>query len=140
MRIMGLDLGDKTIGVAVSDPLGWTAQGVTTLRRTDLEGDLQQLAKLVEQYAVEEFVLGLPKNMDGSLGKRAEMVQQFAELLKMRFALPVHLWDERLSTVAVEKHLLGADVSRRGRKKVVDKLAAVYILQGYLDRRAQGRG
>lgn len=138
MRIMGLDLGDKTIGVAVSDPLGWTAQGVTTLRRTDLESDLQQLAGLVQQYEVEEFVLGLPKNMDGSLGPRAEMVRQFAALLRDRLDRPVHLWDERLSTVAAEKHLLGADVSRRGRKKVVDKLAAVYILQGFLDRRARG--
>lgn len=137
MRVMGLDLGDKTIGVAVSDPLGWTAQGVTTLRRTDLESDLQQLAGLVQQYEVEEFVLGLPKNMDGSLGKRAEMVQQFAVLLGERLGRPVHLWDERLSTVAAEKHLLGADVSRRGRKKVLDKLAAVYILQGFLDRRAR---
>ncbi|MGQ9557718.1 MAG: Holliday junction resolvase RuvX [Desulfurispora sp.] len=137
MRIMGLDLGDKTIGVAVSDPLGWTAQGVTTLRRGDLDGDLQQLAALVQQYEVEEFVLGLPKNMDGSLGPRAEMVQQFAALLRERLGRPVHLWDERLSTVAAQKHLLGADVSRRGRKKVVDKLAAVYILQGFLDRQAR---
>ncbi|GFR38923.1 putative pre-16S rRNA nuclease [Insulibacter thermoxylanivorax] len=133
MRILGLDLGDKTIGVAVSDELGWTAQGVTVIRRQDEESDLEQLQELVDQYGVQKIVVGLPKNMDGSIGPRGEMCRAFAELLKVRFQLPVTMWDERLSTMAAERMLLEADTSRRKRKKVVDKIAASLILQGYLD-------
>lgn len=133
MRIMGLDLGDKTIGVSVSDEMGWTAQGVETIRRGTLEADMKRLDELRAQYQVEEIVVGLPKNMNGSIGPRGELCQEFAELLKGRFNLPVHMWDERLTTMAAEKMLVAADVSRKKRKQVIDKMAAVMILQGYLD-------
>lgn len=133
MRIMGLDLGDKTIGVSVSDEMGWTAQGVETIKRSTLEADMKRLDELRAQYQVEEIVVGLPKNMNGSIGPRGELCQEFAELLKGRFNLPVHMWDERLTTMAAEKMLVAADVSRKKRKQVIDKMAAVMILQGYLD-------
>ncbi|RKD23943.1 Holliday junction DNA helicase RuvA [Ammoniphilus oxalaticus] len=133
MRIMGLDLGDKTIGVAVSDELGWTAQGIETIRRSDIEEDLKKLKALLEQYEAREIVVGLPKNMNGTIGPRGELSQQFAALLEETFAMPVHLWDERLTTMAAEKMLVAADVSRKKRKKVIDKMAAVMILQGFLD-------
>ena len=133
MRIMGLDLGDKTIGVAISDELGWTAQGIETIRREEESSDLQRLAQLIKEYQVEEIVVGLPKNMNGSIGSRGEWCKEFAEGLKKHFGLPVHMWDERLTTMAAEKMLVAADVSRKKRKKVIDKMAAVMILQGYLD-------
>lgn len=133
MRIMGLDLGDKTIGVSVSDEMGWTAQGVETIKRNTLETDMKRLDELRAQYQVEEFVVGLPKNMNGTIGPRGESCQEFAGLLKSRFDLPVHMWDERLTTMAAEKMLVAADVSRKKRKQVIDKMAAVMILQGYLD-------
>lgn len=133
MRVMGLDVGEKTIGVAVSDELGWTAQGVETIRRDDLETDLFKLAELMERYDVEEIVVGYPKNMNGTIGPRGKQTEQFAALLKERFSKPVHLWDERLTTMAAERTLLAADVSRKKRKRVIDKMAAVMILQGYLD-------
>ncbi len=129
---MGLDLGDKTIGVAVSDLMGWTAQGVETIRRS--KDDLSRLKQLVQQYEVEKIVLGLPKNMDGSLGPRAQKSLQYAAMLEQKLGLPVVTWDERLTTVAATRTLLQADVSRQKRKQVIDKLAAVWILQGYLDR------
>lgn len=136
MRILGLDLGEKTIGVALSDPLGWTAQGITTLRRgKDKEADLAAIAALVEKFNVERVVIGLPLNMDGSMGPQALAALEFAGELQRRLNLPVETWDERLTTVAAEKVLLEGDVSRRGRKKVLDKLAAALILQNYLDRR-----
>ena len=135
MRIMGLDLGDKTIGVAVSDELHWTAQGVKTIRRISKSKDLTELAQIIGQYAVGEIVLGYPKNMNGTLGLRAQLAQEFKDLLEKQFDLPVFLWDERLSTVGATRSLLEADVSRAKRKLVVDKMAAVFILQGYLDRR-----
>lgn len=134
MRKMGLDLGTKTIGIAISDELGWTAQGIETLKRHETtEKDLQRLEKLIHEYEVSEIVLGYPKNMNGTVGERGQASEQFAELLSERFDLPVHLWDERLTTVAAEKMLLSADVSRKKRKNVIDKLAAVIILQSYLD-------
>ncbi|HIC92015.1 MAG TPA: Holliday junction resolvase RuvX [Syntrophaceae bacterium] len=133
MRIMGLDVGDCTIGVAVSDEMGWTAQGLTTIRRSSIEKDLAAIKKLLNIYNAEEVVIGLPKNMDGSLGKRANLVLEFVDSLKGRLSIPITTWDERLSTVAVTKVLLEADMSRKKRKRVVDKLAATYILQGYLD-------
>lgn len=136
MRIMGLDLGAKTIGIAISDELGWTAQGVETLQRESIEKDLERLAQLISEYGVSEIVLGYPKNMNGTVGERGQASEQFAELLTARFQLPVHLWDERLTTIAAEKTLLDADVSRKKRKKVIDKLAAVLILQSFLDSRA----
>jgi putative Holliday junction resolvase len=130
---MGLDIGDKTIGVAVSDPLGLTAQGITTIKRSDAESDLQQLKQLIESYQVELLVVGLPKNMNGTVGPQGEKVLAFKTLLEDRFNLPVVLEDERLTTVAAERMLINADVSRAKRKKVIDKLAASVILQGYLD-------
>lgn len=133
MRIMGLDLGDKTIGVAVSDEMGWTAQGIETIKRTILEEDLEKLQTIITQYQVEEIVVGLPKNMNGSIGPRGELSKTFSEILKDRFSLPVQLWDERLTTMAAEKMLVAADVSRKKRKQVIDKMAAVMILQGYLE-------
>ncbi len=132
-RILGLDVGDKRIGVAVSDALGWTAQAVKVLNRGTIEEDLAELREIIEYYGVDELVIGLPKNMDGSLGDRAEQTTLYSEQLGAVLGLPITLWDERLSTVAATRTLLEADLSRRKRKQVVDKLAAVIILQGYLD-------
>lgn len=137
MRIMGLDLGERTIGVAVSDELLWTAQGIKTIRRS--AGEMKELTDLIQTYDIEEIVLGYPKNMNGSLGPRTQLTEKFAARLRKAFALPVALWDERLTTAAAERTLLEGDVSRAKRKKVIDKMAAVFILQGYLDRRAKGR-
>ena len=133
MRLLGLDVGEKTIGVALSDELGWTAQGLEVIRRKSNKEDFGRLAEIVEQYAVEEIIVGLPKNMDGSIGPRAEMIQKFAGTLKDKLGLPIKFWDERLTTVSAERTLLEADVSRKKRKKVIDKMAAMFILQGYLD-------
>lgn len=133
MRIMGLDFGSKTIGVAMSDAFFWTAQGVKTIRRSKKEID--ELRELIREYEVMEIVIGYPKNMNGTLGPRCASTDEFAEALRLEFGLPVELWDERLSTVAAQRTLLEADVSRSKRKLVIDKLAAVFILQGYLDRR-----
>ncbi|MGO0060313.1 Holliday junction resolvase RuvX [Brevibacillus fluminis] len=133
MRVIGLDYGDKTIGVAVSDELGWTAQGVETIRRQSGEKDLARLRELIGQYQVGKIVVGLPKNMNGTIGPRGELCQKFADKLAREFSLPVTLWDERLTTMAAEKMLISADVSREKRKKVIDKMAATLILQGYLD-------
>ena len=133
MRILGLDVGTKTIGVAVSDEMGWTGQGIATIRRTNIRADLAELDKYLQQYAVEKIVVGVPRNMDGSIGSAAEQVYSFIERLKEKFSIPIDTWDERLSTVAAERVLLEADMSRGKRKKVIDKVAAVLILQGYLD-------
>lgn len=133
MRWMGLDYGDKTIGIAVSDPLGWTAQGLEVIRRRSPGQDIQRLKELVEQYDVQAIVVGLPKNMDASIGQRAEISMAFAETIKEVLQLPVHLWDERLTTISAERTLLEADVSRKKRKLVIDKLAASFILQSFLD-------
>lgn len=131
---MGLDLGERTIGVAVSDELFWTAQGIKTIRRSSR--DMEELTDLIREYAVNTIVLGYPKNMNGTTGPRAEKTERFAQKLRDKFSLPVVLWDERLSTVAAQRMLLEGDVSRAKRKKVVDKIAAVFILQGYLDRKS----
>ncbi|MBO8163894.1 MAG: Holliday junction resolvase RuvX [Brevibacillus sp.] len=139
MRILGLDVGERTIGVAVSDELGWTAQGVETIRRQSEEQDFQRLQSLIDHYRVSEIVVGLPKNMNGTVGPRGESCQRFARRLAERVQLPVHLWDERLTTMAAEKMLVTADVSRKKRKQVIDKMAAVIILQGYLDANARGK-
>jgi len=128
---MGLDYGERTIGVAVSDALLMTAQGIKTIRRSPKE--LAELKTIIQEYEVDEIVLGYPKNMNGTLGPRAQATEEFAQLLKEEFALPVTLWDERLSTMGAERSLLAADVSRAKRKQVIDKMAAVFILQGYLD-------
>jgi putative holliday junction resolvase len=135
MRIMGLDVGSKTIGVAVSDALGWTAQGIETVKINEAVEDygMERLGELIKQYEVTEVVVGYPKNMNNTIGPRAEASEKFAALLKEAYAIPVVLWDERLTTSAAEKMLISADVSRKNRKKVIDKMAAVMILQGYLD-------
>jgi putative Holliday junction resolvase len=133
--MIGIDVGDKTIGVAVSDPLGFTAQGIGTLKRKgNLKEEIKELHAIILQYEVKQVIVGLPKNMDGSIGQQAEKVIKYADLLKQTLKLPVILWDERLSTLMANRTLLEADVSRAGRKKVIDKLAAVVILQSYLDR------
>jgi putative Holliday junction resolvase len=135
MRTLGLDYGTKTIGVAASDALGLTAQTVTTIRRTSLKADLAALKELVNEYEAERFVVGLPLNMDGSEGPRAEATRKFVDALTQALGLPVELWDERLSTVAAQRTLLEADVSRAKRREVIDQMAAQFILQGWLDAR-----
>ncbi|HZH16394.1 MAG TPA: Holliday junction resolvase RuvX [Archangium sp.] len=135
MRTLGLDYGTKTIGVAASDGLGLTAQTVTTIRRTNLKADLAALKELVREYEADRFVVGLPLNMDGSEGPRAEATRRFVEALTEVLGLPVELWDERLSTVAAQRTLLEADVSRAKRREVIDQMAAQFILQGWLDAR-----
>jgi len=134
MRIMGLDFGDKRIGVAVSDPTGLIAQGLAVLERgKSLKADLLRVRDLAEKNEVETIVIGLPRNMDGSLGPQAEKVRMFGQKLAGLLDLPVKYWDERLTTMAAEKLLIQADVSRARRRKVIDKMAASLILQGYLD-------
>lgn len=136
IRIMGLDFGSKTVGVAVSDPLGITAQGIEIVRRTSenkLRKTLARIEALVAEYQVTEFVLGLPKNMNNTSGERVEKAMEFKAMLERRTGLPVHMWDERLTTVAADRTLIEAGVRRENRKEYVDMLAAVYILQGYLD-------
>ena len=133
MRILGLDLGDRTIGVAICDPLGYTAQGITTIRRKKEETDIEELKKLCVEYGVEKIVLGFPKNMNGTVGPQGEKVKAFSEKIKGILDLDIILWDERLTTVAATRAMLEADMSRTKRKSIVDKVAATYILQGYLD-------
>ena len=135
MRTLGLDVGTKTIGVAVSDAMGWTAQGLETIRveEDQTEQAIPRLKELIHTYEVDKLVVGLPKNMNGTIGPRGEACLQFAEQLKEVLSLEVIMWDERLSTMAAERVLLEADVSRKKRKKVIDKMAAVMILQGYLN-------
>ena len=135
---MGLDFGSKTVGVAVSDPLGITAQGIEIVRRTSenkLRKTLARIEELVAEYEVTEIVLGFPKNMNNTIGERAEKSLAFKEMLERRTGLPVVMWDERLTTVAANRTLIEGGVRRENRKDYVDMLAAVYILQGYLDRR-----
>ena len=138
IRIMGLDFGSKTVGVAVSDPLGITAQGIEIVRRTSenkLRKTLARIEALVAEYQVTEFVLGLPKNMNGTIGPRAQTVMEFADALKEKIKLPIHFWDERLTTVEAHKMMIDAGMRRDKRKKNVDRIAAVLILQGFLDYR-----
>lgn len=136
MRIMGLDVGSKTVGVAISDPLGWTAQGIEIVKIDEekKEFGLTRIAELAKEYEVEKFVLGLPKNMDNSIGFRAEASIAYGDLLEKELNIPVEYVDERLTTVQAEKMLINeGNVSRKKRKKVIDKLAAVILLQNYLD-------
>jgi putative Holliday junction resolvase len=135
VRTMGLDIGTRTIGVATSDELGIAAHGLKTIRRKSMEEDLKEIATIIRELEIDKIVVGLPKNMDGTLGRQAEIVLQWVEGLKDKIHIPVETWDERLSTVGASKVLLEADLSRRKRKKVIDKLAAVLILQGYLEQR-----
>ena len=136
MRIIGLDYGTKTVGVAVSDSLGITAQAVETITRKEenkLRQTLARIEALIDEYNVEEIVVGLPKNMNNTIGERAEACRDFAEKLERRTGLPVIMWDERLTTVSADNVLKECGVRRENRKAVVDKIAAVFILQGYLD-------
>lgn len=135
MRTMGLDVGSKTIGVAISDAFGWTAQGIKTVKINEENGEFgfEEMETLIKEYEVSKIVVGLPKNMNGTIGPRGEASQNYADELHRRFSIPVVLWDERLTTVAAERVLLDADISRKKRKKVIDKMAASMILQGYLD-------
>lgn len=136
MRIMGLDYGSKTMGVAISDPLGITAQGIETIERKEenkLRQTLARIEALVKEYAVEKIVLGFPKNMNNTIGERAEKSLELKEKLERRIGVPVIMWDERLTTVEAERTLIESKVRRENRKKYVDKIAAVFILQGYLD-------
>ncbi|MCM3738658.1 Holliday junction resolvase RuvX [Oceanobacillus luteolus] len=137
MKILGLDVGTKTIGVAVSDALGWTAQGITTIywQEDDIQSADAELKKIIEEHEVGKAIIGLPKNMNGTIGERGEASMRFAEHFEETFQIPVVLWDERLSTIAAERVLLEADLSRKKRKKVIDKMAAVMILQGYLNQK-----
>jgi len=130
MRIMGLDVGDKYIGVAISDELGLTAQGIKTIKR---EGCIESLKEIIKEYDVGSIIVGLPKMLNGSLGIQGEKVLKFIEELRAPLGLPVSLWDERLSTLAAERTLLEADTNRKKRRTLRDKVSAMLILQGYLD-------
>ena len=139
MRIMGLDFGSKTVGVAVSDSLLMTAQGVEIIRRKEenkLRQTLARIEELIVEYEVGEIVLGLPKNMNATECIRVELTLEFKDKLELRTGLPVHMWDERLTTVAADKTMMEAGIRRENRKEYVDMIAASLILQGYLDRRS----
>ena len=143
MRIMGLDYGSKTVGVAISDALGITAQGIETICRKEenkLRKTRARIEALIEEYGVERIVLGLPKHMNNDMGDRAEQSMEFGKMLERRTNLEVVMWDERLSTVEAERTLIENNVRREDRKKYIDKVAAVIILQGYLDALANGTG
>ena len=134
MRMMGLDVGDATIGVAASDELGMIAHGITTIRRTSLQKDLDSLKSIIIEKDIKVIVVGFPKNMNNTVGPRAQISIDFAELLRERFeGIEVVLWDERITTASARRTLIEADVRRNKRKGVIDKLAAILILQNYLD-------
>lgn len=136
MRIMGLDYGSKTVGVAVSDPLGLTAQGIEIVRRKSenkLRQTLARIEEIAKEYGVEKIVLGFPKHMNNDIGERAEKSLEFKEMLERRAGLPVVMWDERLTTVEADRTMMETGIRRENRKEYVDMIAAVFILQGYLD-------
>ncbi len=133
MRILGLDIGTKRIGIAISDELGWTAQGMKTLHRSNGESGVGEIRDIAREYGVEKIVVGLPRNMNGSLGPQAEMVLGFVQELKEILGVPIITWDERLSTVEATKMFIRADLSRKKRKRKIDMTAAILILQSYLD-------
>lgn len=137
MKIIGLDVGSKTIGVAVSDGLGWTAQGLTTIywKEQAIDSADAALAKIIAEHEIGKAVIGLPKNMNGTIGERGQASERFAMHIENVHGIPTTLWDERLTTVAAERVLLEADMSRKKRKKVIDKMAAVMILQGFLNQK-----
>jgi putative Holliday junction resolvase len=134
VRIMGLDIGSHTIGVAITDELRITAQALKTIRRKSKEEDFEEIIRIIDQFKIGKIVVGLPKNMNGTLGKQAKMVLQWIKAISERVDLPIVTWDERFSTVEASRVLLEADLSRRKRKKAIDKLAAVIILQGYIEK------
>lgn len=136
MRIMGLDYGSKTVGVAVSDTLGLTAQGIEIVRRKSenkLRQTLARIEEIAKEYGVEKIVLGFPKHMNNDIGERAEKSLEFKEMLERRTGLPVVMWDERLTTVEADRTMMETGIRRENRKEYVDMIAAVFILQGYLD-------
>jgi putative pre-16S rRNA nuclease len=133
MKVLGLDIGEKRIGIAISDELGYTAQGIKVLNRSGSDEDLEVIKELIREAKASEVVVGLPKNMDGSLGEAAQKVLSFAKKMEEYLSVPIILWDERWTTAEATRLLVEADLSRTKRRKVVDKLAAVLILQGYLD-------
>ncbi len=137
-RILGLDVGSKTIGMAVSDLLGITAQGLETMRRRNKRADFEQLEKVLRQYEVAEIVVGYPLRLSGAEGTQSEKMRDFAEGLRKRFKIPVHLWDERLTSAQANRLLRESEMSIRRRGEVVDRLAAVLILQSWMDARQQG--
>jgi putative Holliday junction resolvase len=137
MRILALDVGTKTIGIAISDELGIAAHGVGTIRRTESTRDLEALAKIMDEHKPAEILVGIPYNSDGTVSKRGEQILKFVEEIKKMFSIQVEFWDESFSTVSAEKILLEADLSRRKRKKIIDKMAAVFILEGYLESKRQ---
>ena len=137
MRYLGLDVGDRHVGVALSDETATLATGLPTLERRGPRKDVQMVVRLVREHQVAEVVVGLPKRLDGSIGPQAEKVQAFMESLRGPAGVPIVPWDERFTTAAAERALIEGDVSRRHRKELVDKVSAVLILQGYLDARKQ---
>ena len=142
MRIMGLDYGSKTVGVAVSDPLGLTAQGIEIVRRKSenkLRQTLARIEEIAKEYGVEKIVLGFPKHMNNDIGERAEKSLEFKEMLERRTGLPVVMWDERLTTVEADRTMMETGIRRENRKEYVDMIADVFILQGYLDAAAYRR-
>lgn len=136
-RILGLDIGDRWIGVAVSDPLGITAQGLTTIKRENKKKDYAKIEALIEEYGVKKVVVGLPKNMNNTIGTQGEKVIKFAEKIKNKFKVEIIYIDERLTSMSAERILIEGDVRRENRKKYIDKIAASYILQTYLDSRGR---
>lgn len=137
-RILGLDVGSKTIGIAISDPLGITAQGLETIRRQNKRLDFEKLAQVIRQYEVAQIVVGYPLRMSGMEGVQAEKMQHFAEALRKKFGIPVHLWDERLSSAEANRVLRESEMSIKRRGETVDRLAAVLILQGWMDSHQRG--
>jgi len=138
-RIMGLDLGEKTIGVALSDETALIAQPLCTLKRVAIKKDLQEIAQIVEEYKVQEIIFGLPLHMNGNLSPMAEKVIKFSKRLRGKVPVPIHTWDERLTSVAAERALVESGVKRKKRKKWIDQIAACLILQGWLDHRAKNQ-
>jgi putative Holliday junction resolvase len=135
MRTLALDVGTKTIGVAVSDEHGITANGLTTIKRRQMKTDLDALSRIVDEYKPAEILIGIPYNIDGAISERGKEILNFANILKRTFSLHIELWDESYSTADAEKVLLEANLSRKKRKRVIDKIAAVFILQDYLEKK-----
>ena len=139
MRTLALDVGTKTIGVAVSDELGITANGITTIKRGKIKHDLDALSRIIDQYKPSEILIGIPYNIDGAISQRGKEILNFANILKTTFSLHVELWDESYSTADAQKVLLEANLSRKKRKRVIDKMAAVVILQDYLNHKEDAK-
>jgi len=137
MRILGIDYGEKRVGLAISSPVGFIAQGLPTIERIDGADYLEELAGVIEEKKVDEIVVGFPKNMNGTIGEKAEEVLALVEALKSKFNLPVHTVDERLTTVRAHRAMTGAKISKKGKKKMVDMIAAQFILQAYLDQNSR---